>query len=178
MSEPATLEALGDRLPDAARDLRLNLGAVLGDGALSPAQRWGSALTAAITARQPELRDAVLQGARAAGVGEDVIDDARAAAAIMAMNNVLYRSRHLIGKEAYDKKPARLRMNRIARPASNKVDFELFCVAASAINGCGVCLQAHERTVIEGGLTEDHVFDALRVAAVVNGYAVSLGLGA
>jgi len=70
VSEPVTLEALGNRLPDAARDLRLNLGAVLGDGTLSLAQRWGSAITSAITARHPELRDALLHGARAAGVDE------------------------------------------------------------------------------------------------------------
>ncbi|MDB4928178.1 MAG: Alkylhydroperoxidase protein [Myxococcaceae bacterium] len=175
MSEPTTLAALTDQLPDVARDLRLNLGAVLGDGTLSPAQRWGCAITGAITARHPGLRDALLQGARAAGVDEAAIDDARAAAAVMAMNNVYYRGRHLIGKESYEKKPARLRMNRIAKPASTKVDFELFCIAASAIAGCGVCLAAHERTVLEGGLSEDHVHDALRVAAVVNGVAVSLG---
>jgi alkyl hydroperoxide reductase subunit D len=175
VSDPETLDALANRLPDFARDLRLNLGAVLGDGTLSPAQRWGCAVTGAITARHPELRDALLAGARAAGVDEAAIDDARAAAAIMAMNNVYYRGRHLIGKDAYEKKPARLRMNRIAKPASSKVDFELFCIAASAIKGCGVCLAAHERTVLEGGLTEDHVHDALRVAAVVNGVAVALG---
>lgn len=174
MSEPVTLEALGNRLPDAARDLRLNLGAVLGDGTLSLAQRWGSAITSAITARHPELRDALLHGARAAGVDEAVIDDARAAAAIMAMNNVYYRGRHLIGKESYTTRPARLRMNRIAKPASNKVDFELFCIAASAIKGCGDCLKSHEKVVIEGGLTEDHVHDALRLAAVINGVAVAL----
>ncbi|MBP6832565.1 MAG: carboxymuconolactone decarboxylase family protein [Deltaproteobacteria bacterium] len=178
MSEAPTLEALGNRLPDSARDLRLNLGAVLGDGTLSLAQRWGSAITAAITARNPELRDAVLQGARAAGVDEAVIDDARAAAAIMGMNNIFYRGRHLIGKESYQKKPARLRMNRIAKPATTRLDFELFCIVASAITGCGDCLKSHEHTVIEGGLTEDHVHDALRIASVVNGFAVSLSLGA
>ena len=178
MSEAPTLEALGNRLPDSARDLRLNLGAVLGDGTLSLAQRWGSAITAAITARNPELRDAVLQGARAAGVEEAVIDDARAAAAIMGMNNIFYRGRHLIGKDSYQKKPARLRMNRIAKPATTRLDFELFCIVASAITGCGDCLKSHEHTVIEGGLTEDHVHDALRIASVVNGFAVSLSLGA
>ena len=169
-----TLEALIERLPDAARDLRLNVGSVLGDGTLTLAQRWGSALTAAITARHPALRDAVLVSARGAGVEEATIDDARAAAAIMAMNNVFYRGRHLLGKETYEKKPARLRMNRIAKPASTKLDFELFCIAASAVKGCEVCMKAHDRTILEGGLTEDHVFDALRIAAVINGVAVAL----
>ena len=120
----------------------------------------------------------MLQGARAAGVDEAVIDDARAAAAIMGMNNIFYRGRHLIGKESYQKKPARLRMNRIAKPATTRLDFELFCIVASAITGCGDCLKSHEHTVIEGGLTEDHVHDALRIASVVNGFAVSLSLGA
>ncbi len=172
MSE--TLEALVERLPDVARDLRLNVGSVLGDGTLTLAQRWGSAITAAITARHPALRDALLQGAREAGVEEATIDDARAAAAIMAMNNVFYRGRHLLGRETYEKKPARLRMNRIAKPASTKLDFELFCIAASAVKGCEACMKSHDRTVIEGGLTEDHVFDVLRIAAVINGVAVAL----
>ena len=83
-----------------------------------------------------------------------VIEDARAAAAIMAMNNVYYRFRHIVGKPSYAEKPARLRMNRLVQPAGSKVDFELY---ALAINGCEACVQAHERTVLEGGLTEDHV---------------------
>jgi alkyl hydroperoxide reductase subunit D len=115
----------------------------------------------------------MLQGARAAGSRRPSIDDARAAAAIMGMNNIFYRGRHLIGKESYEKKPARLRMNRIAKPATTRLDFELFCIAASAIKGCEACLKSHEHTVIEGGLTEDHVHDALRIASVINGVALA-----
>jgi alkyl hydroperoxide reductase subunit D len=172
----SALEALRDRFPEQARDIKLNLQSVLGESSLTPAQRWGVAVACAIAARNPELRDAVLADARAA-VDAAVIDDAKAAAALMGMNNIYYRFRHMMGKEAYETKPARLRMQRIAKPATNKPDFELFCLAVSAINGCELCLRSHEAVVLGGGLSEDQVHDAVRVAAVVHAGAVSLELG-
>lgn len=171
----ASLETIRTALPDAARDIRLNLDAVLGDSSLSPAQRWGTAVTAAATARNQTLLDAVVAQA-AAHADAAVIDDAFAAAALMAMNNVYYRFRHMIGKESYSQRPARLRMNRIAKPAASKADFELFCLAASAINGCETCIRSHEQTVLAGGLTEDQVHDAARIAATIHAAAVALEL--
>jgi alkyl hydroperoxide reductase subunit D len=99
---------------------------------------------------------------------------ASAAAALMAMNNVYYRFRHMVGKPAYAQKPARLRMNRLAKPLTSRADLELFSLAVSAINGCEVCVQAHERAVLEAGLSEDHVHDAVRIAATVHAAAVAL----
>ena len=174
---PSSVEAARALIPDAARDIKLNLQSVLQTSALSPAQRWGVALASAIAARNPQLLHAVLTDARAQ-VDASVIEDAKAAAALMAMNNVYYRFRHMIGKESYGQKPARLRMNRLGQPASNKVDFELFALAVSAINGCEMCLQAHEKVVIEGGLTEDHVHDAVRIAATIQAAAVALEIPA
>jgi alkyl hydroperoxide reductase subunit D len=170
------IETLRAVLPEAGRDIKLNLQAVLqAGGALSPEQRWGVALASAYAARNPQLVEAVLADARS-NVGENVIEDARAAAALMAMNNVYYRFRHLVGKPVYSQKPARLRMNRIAQPLTSKVDFELFSLAVSAISGCELCIQAHEKVVIEGGLTEDHVHDAVRIAATIHAAAVALEL--
>jgi alkyl hydroperoxide reductase subunit D len=94
----------------------------------------------------------------------------------MGMNNVYYRFRHLVGKASYAQKPARLRMNRLVKPATTKVDFELFCLAVSAINGCEACIRAHEQVVIDGGLGEDAVHDAVRIAATIQAAAVALEL--
>jgi lipoyl-dependent peroxiredoxin subunit D len=171
----SSVEALRDRIPDAGRDLRLNLQSVLVPRTLSPEQMWGVAVACAIATGDRELRDAVVHDARS-HVAEAVVDDAMAAAAIMGMNNVFYRFRHLIGKESYSTKPAGLRMQRIAKPATNKADFELFCLAVSAINACEACVRSHEHVVLEGGLTEDHVHEAIRVAATLNGAAVALSL--
>jgi lipoyl-dependent peroxiredoxin subunit D len=169
----AALDALRDRLPEAARDIKLNLQNVLQDGTLSPAQRYGVAIASAIAARSTELRDALVQDAPPEA-GEAVIEDAKAAAALMAMNNVYYRFRHLVGKPSYGDKPARLRMNRLVNIATNKLDFELYSLAASAIGGCENCIRSHEEAVVSGGLTEDQVNDAIRIAATVNAAAVSL----
>jgi lipoyl-dependent peroxiredoxin subunit D len=109
-------------------------------------------------------------------IGADVIDDALASASLMAMNNVYYRFRHMIGKPSYSQMPARLRMQRIAKPASNKVDFELFCLAVSAINACEACVRSHEAVVIQGGITEEQVHDAVRIAATIHAAAVALEL--
>lgn len=170
------LEALLPKIPEHSKDLRLNLTSVLAAETLTPAQRWGTAVASAAAARHVILRDALIRDAREQQVGEPAIEDALAAASLMGMNNVYYRFRHMIGRPPYSEKPARLRMNRIARPASNKVDFELFSLAVSAINGCEMCIQSHEKVVLEGGLTEDQVHDAVRIAATVHGAAIALEL--
>jgi alkyl hydroperoxide reductase subunit D len=176
MSAPVNaMDDLRDSIPEPARDIKLNLQSVLQAESLTAAQRWGVAIASAVAARSPRLRDAILLDARAV-VGEDVIDDALAAASLMAMNNVYYRFRHMIAKESYTQKPARLRMQRIAKPVTNKADFELFCLAVSAINGCEMCVRSHEDAVIKGGLTEDQVHDAVRIAATVNAAAVAIDL--
>ena len=167
------LDAIREALPETARDIKLNLESVMREGVLSPEQRWGVAIAAAAAARHRGLLDAVVADATAV-VPAAIVDDALAAATLMGMNNVYYRFRHVVGKPAYAEKPARLRMNRLARPATSKVDLELFSLAASAINGCEICVQAHEKAVIDGGLTEDAVHDAVPIAATVHASAVAL----
>lgn len=172
-----TLESLRESLPEAARDLKVNLQAALQASSLTEVQRWGVALACAIACRDAELRDAVLEAAREHAPPETV-DDARAAAALMAMNNVYYRFKHMIGKEEYQPMPARLRMTRLGRPQGPKLDFELMCLAVSAITGCERCLVAHERTLREAGASAEQVHDAARLAAIVHGVVVGLRLGA
>ena len=167
------IDALRESLPDHARDLRMNLAAVLSESSLTAAQRWGVAVASAAASRRRDLLDAVVADARAAA-GDAVVEDGLAASALMAMNNVFYRFKHFMGEGAYEKKPARLRMNRIAKTEGPKADFELYCLAVSAINGCEACVKAHEAAVLKAGMTEDHVWDAVRIASVVNAIAVSL----
>jgi alkyl hydroperoxide reductase subunit D len=167
------IESIRTELPEVAKDISLNLSVVLQGETLTAAQRWGVAVASAVAGRNERLRDAILTDALRE-VDRRVVEDALAAAALMEMNNVYYRFRHLVGKESYSQKPARLRMNRLVKPATNKVDFELFCLAVSAINGCEACIRAHEKVVLEGGLGEDAVHDAVRIAATVRAAAVAL----
>lgn len=168
------IEELRGQLPEAAKDIKLNLQSVFQSSSLTPAQLWGTAVASAIAARHKGLTRAVLADAQAHGTEVNVIEDAKAAAVLMGMNNVYYRFRHMIGKQNYSLKPARLRMNWIGKPLGPKADFELFCLAVSAINGCELCVRSHEQVVIEGGLTEDQVHDAVRIASTIHAAAVAL----
>jgi alkyl hydroperoxide reductase subunit D len=167
---------LAEGFPDVAKDIRINLQNVLQPGALNADQVWGTAIACAHAARSETLKAALEADARAAGVGDAVVSDAKAAAVLMGMNNVFYRFKHVIGKEDYEKKPARLRMQRLAQVTSNKADFELFCLAVSAINNCQTCMASHEATVLKQGLTEDHVLDSVRIAATINAAAFALAV--
>jgi len=167
------LETLRGAIPEVAKDLKLNLGAVLQPGNLTLEQVWGVAVATAIASRNPQLRQAVLEDALLT-VAPAVVEDAKAAASLMAMNNVYYRFRHMVEKEEYTQKPARLRMQRLAQVATNKADFELFCLAVSAVNGCETCVRSHEDVVVKAGLSSDQVHDAVRIAATLHGVAVAL----
>lgn len=174
----ASVERIRDALPEAASDLRLNLQSVLAEGVLTPVQRWGVALACAHASRDADLVHALTQSARDENIDvaalEATLDDARAAAALMAMNNVYYRFRHLVGKPSYSQIPARLRMQRIARTKGPKLDFELFCIAVSAVLGCETCIRSHEEVLRTGGVTEAAIHDAIRIAATIHGVAVAL----
>jgi lipoyl-dependent peroxiredoxin subunit D len=168
-----TLENLRDALPEYARDLKLNLGSVLsatGAAGLTERQIWAVALGAAEASRNPRFAAAI---GELAGAHLDAahLNGARAAAAIMGMNNVYYRFLHLVDDPEYGRMPARLRMNVIGNPGLEKVDFELICLAVSAINGCGACVASHERQVRQHGLSREAVQSAVRIASTVHAVA-------
>jgi alkyl hydroperoxide reductase subunit D len=168
-----TLETIRAALPDYARDLKLNLSSVLSVPTLTEQQIWGTALASAIVARNPDLLVAIEAEART-HLAPAAVAAAKSAAAIMGMNNIYYRFTHLVAKPDYRTMPAKLRMNVIANPGVDKVDFELWSLSVSAINGCGMCLEAHEREVTGKGLSREAVQDAVRIASVIHAVAVTL----
>ena len=170
------LESLRQTFPEYAKDIKLNLSAVLSDSTLSSDQRWGVAVASAIACNSERLKAATLADARR-HVDATVIEDAAAAAVLMAMNNIYYRFRHMVDKPSYGTKPPRLRMNRMMQPTTTKVDFELYSLAVSAIHGCEMCVQAHEKVIVGHGVTEDQVNDAIRIAATFHAAAQALTAG-
>ena len=169
-----SIDQLKDRIPEYAKDLRINLGTITGSTALTPQQAWGTALTAAVTARNPDVVAAILADA-APHLSPEAQAAARGAAALMGMNNVYYRFTHMMGDAAeYKAMPARLRMQLIGKPGVEHLDFELWCLAASAITGCEMCVQSHEKSVRDRGGSKEHVHDAVRIASVIHAIALTL----
>jgi alkyl hydroperoxide reductase subunit D len=168
-----SVDALKSALPDYAKDTKLNLGSVTGTSQLTEQQLWGTVLATALASRNEQVIRELAEEA-ADNLSAEAFTAAKAAASIMAMNNVYYRATHLIGDETYATLPAKLRMSVIGRPGVDKVDFELWCLAVSAINGCGRCLESHEQVLRESGLSRELIQEALRIAAVVHAAAATL----
>ncbi len=167
-----SLEALRDRLPEYAKDLRLNLSTLVAEPSLNQQQRAGCFVATAIASRNAELTAATL-AEFGPQLSPEALDAAKAAAAIMGMNNIYYRFVHLVGGD-YSTMPAKLRMNVIGRPGVEKVDFELWSLAVSAVNGCGMCMESHEKILRQAGVLAEQIQAAVRIGAVMHAVAATL----
>lgn len=121
----------------------------------------------AVNAGNALLREFFCNNAREAGATAEEIAEAVACASLLSANNVFYRFRHFMKKEKYHEIPARIKMNIMAKPVTGKAFFELMSLAVSAVNGCEMCVTSHEKSLIELGCSEERIFEAVRLAAVV-----------
>tara|TARA_B100001123_G_scaffold427860_1_gene543967 strand:+ start:1486 stop:2016 length:531 start_codon:yes stop_codon:yes gene_type:complete len=162
-------------MPEFAKDTKLNLGKISEEGmpGLNEAQIAGIALASAYATKHADVIQAV-SGEFTSQLGEAGRTAAKAAASIMGMNNIYYRFVHLVSDKEYGKLPANLRMNVIGNPGVEKVDFELMSLAVSAINGCGMCIDAHVHEVSKAGISKEGVQSAIRIAAILNAAAQTL----
>lgn len=167
------LETLRNALPDYARDLKLSLGAVCEDTSLNDQQKWGVFLACSFAAGEARTIRAI-SGESMRWLAPEAQQAAKAASAVMAMTNVYYRFAHLVHNEVYRTMPARLRMSAIGRPGIPKPDFELYCMAVSAMNGCGACMDAHEEELCKAGFRPEQIQAAVRISAVVSAVARTL----
>jgi alkyl hydroperoxide reductase subunit D len=90
------------------------------------------------------------------------------------VNNVFYRTRHLLSDHEYGNLRAGLRMNVIGNPGVDKTDFELWSFAVSAINGCGLCLDSHEQVLRKAGVEREVVQEAFKIASVIQAVGTTL----
>jgi len=168
-----SLDNIRAAIPAYAKDLQLNLGSVLtpqGAPGLDERQIWAVALAAAIAARNKAFTQQIETLARDE-LDESHLQAARAAAAIMGMNNIYYRFLHMVDEPEYQTMPARLRMNVIGNPGIDRNDFELLSIAVSAVNGCGMCVTAHEKKLREHGVPRETIQSVVRIASVIHAVA-------
>jgi lipoyl-dependent peroxiredoxin subunit D len=165
-----SLKQFADTLPDYAKDIRLNVGSILNDQTLGDQRKYGLLLACAHGSGYRPIVAAV-EAEVEGKLSPEAANAARAAAAVMAMNNVYYRFVHLASNPEYGTMPARLRMNVIGNPGIEKDDFELFSLAVSAMNGCGMCIDSHERVLQQHGVKSDVIQTAARIGAIIKAAA-------
>ena len=169
-----TLNALIESLPGYAKDMRLNFSSVVSNQTeLNEQQLWGTVVACAMASRNEDLTATVLEEA-VSHLSVPALEAAKSAAAVMGMNNIYYRFLHLSSNEKYKTMRAGLRMNVIRTHGIEPLDFELWCLAVSAINGCGACVDSHEKVLRDKGFGEEKVLAAVRIASVLHAVATVL----
>ena len=155
------------RIPDSAKDIRLNLDSVLSRSSLEPDDALGVAIAAAFAARSAELLRALTPAAP-----ETTAHAALSAAALMGMNNVWYPFVEMADDESLRTMRPELRMNAYANHGGvDRQSFELYALAASIVGKCEFCVRSHYKLLAETGLTAQQLRDVGRIAAVINAAA-------
>lgn len=171
-----SIEQLKQSIPDYAKDIRLNVSNLFGNIAqtgLTESQFYGAVLAIAYSLKNKQILDAILAEGEA-HITSELQQAAKIAATLMAMNNVYYRAIHLAGNKELSLLPANLRMSAMANPGVPKADFELFALAVSVLNGCGMCIHSHVAQLEDAGIAKAAIQSALRIAAVLNAMALVL----
>ena len=166
------LEGLKSVIPDYAKDVKINLGTLLSqeNQVLTAKQIFGAALTSAYVTKEKTLIR-VLENEVQNILSEAEVRAAKTAAVLMGMNNIYYRFLHISADKEYGQMPAGLRMQGIKNHEIDKNDFEIFSLAASVVNGCGMCIDAHANQLVKHGITKSQVQTVAKIAAVINSAA-------
>jgi alkyl hydroperoxide reductase subunit D len=159
-----SIDTLKNQIPEYAKDIKLNLSSLANDETLSEQQLWGTFLASAMATGNADVI-ADIEAEAAEHLNDEAANAAKAAAAIMAMNNVYYKFTGFM--KDYQSMPAKLRMNVIGNPGVEKADFELWSLAVSAINGCQFCVVSHEKMLRDHGISQEQVQTAVRIASTV-----------
>lgn len=155
------VKSLQDLAPDYAKDLRLNLEAVLTKSSLTEDLVIGCVIASAYVVGDSRVT-ALL-------TSDNTHQKAHVAAILMAQNNVWYPYAEMA--ELEDKNP-RLRMNAITQYGGP--DFEAYSLAASIIGKCHFCVRAHVDALRKHGWATEQIRDVGRIAAVITSLAKSI----
>ncbi len=164
---PGALNLLEEGKSRYVTDLKLNFKSSLESEHLSKLEIALLGVALAVNNGNNILREFFVAFAKEAGATSEAISEAAACASLLSANNVLYRFRHFTKKEKYTQIPARIKMNIMTKPVSGKEFFELMSLAISAVNGCEMCVNAHEASLLELGTKEERIFEAVRLSSIV-----------
>lgn len=156
------------------RDLRINVSNALNYNNLNKKESLLLALAVAANEKHAHLKESVLRLLEAENVTASEIAETYACVSLMNVNNVFYRFRHFTNASYYNDTPAGIKMNVMMNPVLGKEFFELMSLAISAVNGCEMCVNAHEDSVKKHGASEARIYDAIRLASIFKGFAAIL----
>ncbi len=169
---PSSLSDMASSDNRYLKDLKINIGNVLKFESLTDKEKWLLALSVAFNDKQKDVQSAILEKLNGAGASTDEIQETYACVSLLNVNNVFYRFRHFTKKEFYETTPAGIKMSIMMNPKMGKELFELMSLVVSALNGCELCVGSHEESLIKLGVSQQKIYDAIRLGAVMRGFTV------
>ncbi|MBA2651218.1 MAG: carboxymuconolactone decarboxylase family protein [Tatlockia sp.] len=166
------LERTKENLPEFAKDARINLTKVLDleqSDDLTEQQIIGAALAVAYYLNNKSLVADLMEFSQ----DEKLHEAAKLAASLMAMTNIYYRFVHLSEHAELSQLPANLRMQGMMNSLVDRITFEVLSLAVSALNGCGACISAHTRQLVEHGFSAQKIARIGRIAATLHAVHIS-----
>lgn len=161
------VENLKNNIPDHAKDIKLNLDAVINRSGLDEVDAHACALAAAIAAGNGELVYEIQHNSVLTGTDERVA--AMTAAALMGMNNIYYPFTEMTGDENLRKLPPGLRMNAYSNHGGvSKKKFEMYALCASIVGKCHFCVKSHYDILKNEGMTVQQLQAVGKIAAVIH----------
>lgn len=154
------------------KDLKINVSNALKFETLSAKESALLAMSVAINEKAKTLENALLEKAKQAGASDAEISETYACVSLLNINNVFYRFRHFTNKEFYNTTPAGIKMTIMGNPEMGKEFFELMSLGISALNGCEMCVNAHEESLIKLGTSQQRIYDAVRLSANIKGLSI------
>jgi alkyl hydroperoxide reductase subunit D len=156
---------LNENLPEYAKDIRLNLDAVINRSTIDPDHALYLSIAAAFATGNSKLLTYLVSNA----TDEVEKNAALSAGAIMAQNNVWYPFIEMADDANLKGLPAQLRMNAISsHGGTTKAKFEAYSLSSSIIGKCHFCVKAHYETLKQEGYSVEQLRDIGRIAATVN----------
>jgi alkyl hydroperoxide reductase subunit D len=169
---PKVLVDMGNTEARYLKDLKINVGNALKYESLSEKESALLALSVAINEKTKTLEHALLEKTKLAGASQEEILETYSCVSLLNVNNVFYRFRHFTKKEYYQTTPAGIKMTVMGNPTMGKEFFELMSLGISSLNGCELCVNAHEESLIKMGTSQQRIYDAVRLFANVKGLSV------
>lgn len=161
------VDQVKESIPDHAKDIKLNLDAVMNRSGLDDVDAHACAFAAAVAAGNGDLAFEISMNGPLAGTPER--EAAKTAAALMGMNNVYYPFVEMTEDPDLKGLPPGLRMNAYANYGGvSKKKFEMYALAASIVGKCQFCIKNHYDLLKKEGMSVTELQMVGKIAAVIN----------
>lgn len=172
-----SVSSVAKKLPEYALNIKQNLLSIFvnGNTSLANPQLYGVALTVGYLLGNEQLLNAIRAEAKL-HLEEVDAKACKIAAVMMSMNNTYYRFAHYTCDPELINMPLELYMDSIFNIEVTKSDFEIYCLAASILNGCQYCVNIHKKKLTDDGIAMTTIRDIGRVVSVLKATSEAIGI--